>query len=67
MKLKAIVQDEDTKDLELCDNDFPNKFLGIYIPDICQGLSFNPLHEVVYANQQISLIPCCLEERANNV
>ena len=67
IKLKAIVRDEDMKDPELCDNVFPNKFLGIHVPDICQGLSFNPLYEVVCANQQISLVPCCLGERANNV
>ena len=51
IKLKAIVQDEDTKDPELCDNVFSNKFLGIHVLDICQGLSFNPLHEVICANQ----------------
>ena len=67
IKLKAIVRDEGTRDPESCDNFFSNKFLGIHIPDICQGLSFNPLSEVVYADQQIPLIPCCLGEMTNNV
>ena len=47
IKLKAIVRDKGTRDPELCDNVFPNKFLSIHIPDICQGFSFNPLSEVV--------------------
>ena len=50
IKLKAIVRDEGTRDPELCDNVFPNKFLSIHIPDICQELNFNPLSEVVRAN-----------------
>ena len=67
IKLKTIVQDEGTRDLESCDNVFPNEFLSIHVPDICQGLNFNPLSEVVHADQQISLIPYCLGEIANNV
>ena len=47
IKLKAIIRDEGTRDPEMCDNVFPSKFLGIHIPDICQGLSFNPLSKVV--------------------
>ena len=66
IKLKAIVRDEGTRDLP-CDNIFPNEFLGIYVPDICQGLYFNSLSKVVCANQQISLVPHCLGEGANNV
>ena len=50
VKLKVIVQDEGTRDPEPCDNIFSNEFLGIRIPDICQGLSFNPLSEVIRAN-----------------
>ena len=43
IKRKAIVQDEGTKDPKLGDNVFPNILLGIYISDIRQELSFNPL------------------------
>ena len=67
IKLKSIVQDEGTRDLESCDSVFPNKFLGIHVPDICQGLSFNPLCEVVCTDQQVSFIPHCLGERANDI
>ena len=55
------------RDPESCDNVFPNKFLGVHVPDICQGLSFNPFSEIVRADQQIRLVPCYLGERANNV
>ena len=48
-------------------NIFPNKSLGIHVPDIHQWFSFNSLGEVIRADQQISLIPCCLRERTYNV
>ena len=44
------------------DNIFPKKSLGIHIPDIWQWFNFNPLGEVIRANQQSSFIPCCLRE-----
>ena len=46
---------------------FPSKSLCIRIPDICQWFSFNPFNEVIYADQQISFIPCYLRERTYNV
>ena len=49
IELKAIIRDEGTRDLEPSDNVFPNKFLGIYIPDICQGFSLNLFSEIVRA------------------
>ena len=67
VKLKAIVPDEGTRDLEPCDNVFSNEFLCIHVLDICKGLYFDPLSKVVYADQQISHIPYCLGEGANNV
>ena len=67
IKLKSVVQDKGTTDPKTCDNVFPNKLLGIHIPDICQGLSFNPLSKVVRADQLIPHIPCYLGERVNNV
>ena len=67
IKLKNVVQDKGTRDPKTRDNVFPNKLLGIYIPDICQGLSFNPLSKVVHANQLIPLVPYYLGEKVNNV
>ena len=51
IKLKAVVRDEGTKDPEPGDNVFPDKFLGIHVPNICQRLDFNPLGEVVCTDQ----------------
>ena len=50
IELKTVVRDEGTRDSESSDNIFPNKFLGIHIPNICQRFSFNPFGEVIYAN-----------------
>ena len=50
IELKAVVQDEGMRDSESNDNVFPNKLLGVHVPDVCQGLDFNPFGEVVYAN-----------------
>ena len=49
------------------DNIFLNKSLGIHVPDICQWFSFNPLGEVIRADQQPSLIPYCLRERPYSI
>ena len=55
IKLKTIVRDECTRDSKPSDNIFPNESLGIHVTNICQWFSFNPLGEVVCADQQISL------------
>ena len=34
IKLKTVVRDEDMRDSKPSDNIFPNKSLGIYVPDI---------------------------------
>ena len=67
IELKTIVRDEGTRDSKPSDNIFPNKSLGIHIPNICQWFNFNPFGEVIHANQQIPFIPCCLRERTYNV
>ena len=67
VKLKVIVRDKCTKDPKPCDNVFPNEFLGIHVPNIYQWLSFNLFSEVFRADQQISLVPCCLGKRTNNI
>ena len=67
IELKTVVQDESMRDSKPSDNIFPNKSLGIHIPDICQWFSFNPLGKVIRADQQILLIPYCLRERTYNV
>ena len=50
IELKAVVRDEGMRDSESGDNVFPHKLLGVYVSDICQGLSFNPFDEVVRAD-----------------
>ena len=50
IELKAVVLDEGMRDSESGENFFPYKLLGIHIPDVCQGLSFYPFGEVVYAD-----------------
>ena len=67
IKLKTVVRDECTRDSKPSDNIFPDKYLGIHVPDIGQWFSFNPLGKVICADQQPSLIPCCLRERSYNV
>ena len=67
IKLKSIVRDEAMRDPEPGDNVFLDKFLGVYIFDVCQGLGFNPFGEIVCANQHISLVTCYFGERANNI
>ena len=67
IKLQTIVRDEGTRDSKPSDNIFPNEFLGIHITDICQWFSFDPFSEVIYADQQISLISRCLRERSYNI
>ena len=67
IELKTVVRDEGMRDFKLSDNIFPNKSLGIHIPDICQWFSFNPFNEVIRADQQIPLISYCLREKTYNV
>ena len=50
IKLQAIIRDKGTRDPKSGDYVFPNKFLGIYVPDICQGFNLDPLSEVIRAN-----------------
>ena len=50
IKLKAIVQDEEMRDLEPGNNVFPNKLLGVHIFDICQRFSFNPFSKIISAD-----------------
>ena len=50
IKLQTVVQDKGMKDPKPSHNILPNKFLGIYIPDIRQGFNVDPLSEVVCAN-----------------
>ena len=51
IKLKSIVRDEGTKDLELGENIFPNKLFGVNISYIRQKLGFNPFSEIFCTNQ----------------
>jgi len=47
IELKVVVQDKGMRDSESGDNIFPHKPLGVHVPDVCQGLNFNPFGEVV--------------------
>ena len=67
IKLKSIVQDEGTRDPEPGDNVFSDKLFGISISDIHQGLGFNLFGQIVRADQQISFVPCCFREKADNI
>ena len=49
-KLKPVVRDESTRDLELGDDVFPEKLFGINVFDIRQGFSFYPFGEIVRAD-----------------
>ena len=48
------------KDPEPSDNIFPNKSLGIHVPDICQWFSFNLLSEIVPTSKYL-LVPTALK------
>ena len=50
IELKAVVRDEGMRDSESGDNIFPHKLLGVHVPNVRQGLSFNPFGEVVCAD-----------------
>ena len=67
IKLKSVTRNEGTRNSKSSDNIFPNKSLAIHVSDIRQWFSFNPLGEVIRADQQISFIPCCLRERTYNI
>jgi len=51
IKLKAVIQDEGIKDLKLSNDILLDKFLSIHIPDVGQGLDFDPFGEIVCADQ----------------
>ena len=67
MKLKVIFRDKGMGDSKPSDNIFLDKSHGICIPDIYQWFSFNPLGEIIRADQQLSLIPYCLREMPYNI
>jgi len=51
IKMQSVVQDEGTGDSKPSDNILPNEFFGIHIPNIRQWFCFNPLGEVIRADQ----------------
>ena len=50
IKLKAVVLDEGVGDPKSSNNVLPDKLLGVHIPDIGQGLGFDPFGEIVHVN-----------------
>ena len=51
IKLKAIIRDEGMRNPESSNNTLPDKPFDIYILDISQRFSFDPLGEIIYADQ----------------
>ena len=51
IKLKAVIRDEGMRDPKSSNNVLPDKLLGVHIPDIGQGLGFDPFGEIVRVNQ----------------
>ena len=50
IKLKVVVQDEGVGDPKSSNDVLLDKLLGIHIPDIGQGLGFDPFGEIVRAD-----------------
>ena len=67
IKLEPVVRDKGSRDPEFCNNVSPDKPFSIYVSDISQWLDFHPFGEVIGADQQISLILCCLGEGTYNI
>ena len=51
IKLKAIILDKGTRNPESSNNTLPDKPFDIYIPDISQRFKFDPLGEIISADQ----------------
>ena len=51
IELKAIIRDKDMTNPESSNNTLPNELFDIYIPDISQRFSFDPLGEILCANE----------------
>ena len=44
------------------DNASLDELLGIHVSDICQRFGFDPFSEIISADEQISLVPCCFRK-----
>ena len=55
------------RDPEPGNNVFPDKLLGVHVPDVYQGFSLNLFSKIISADQQIPLVSHGLEERANYI
>ena len=64
VKLEAVVRDQGVRSPEPSDNIFPNKLLDIDVPDVCQRLSFDPLCEVIGADEKKFLVSSRFGERS---
>ena len=67
IKLQSVIRDKRMRDPKPSDNILLNEFLSIRISNICQRLNFNPLCEVICADQWKSLIPYRVREGTHNV
>ena len=67
IELESIIRNKSSRNSKSCNNVLPDKPLHIYVPDVRQGLSFNPFGEVVCADQQILLVSYGFRKKADNV
>ena len=51
IKLKAVIRDEGIRDPKSSNDVLLGKLLSIHIPDVGQGLGFDPSGEIVCADQ----------------
>ena len=51
IKLKAVIRDEGIRDPKSSNDVLLGKLLSIHIPDVGQGLGFDPFGEIVCADQ----------------
>ena len=67
IKLKIVVRDKSMRSSEARNNVFPNEFLSIHVPNVGQRFSFYPFGEIIGADYNVPLIPCCFKERIDNI
>ena len=61
--MEAVVRDQGVRGPEPSDNIFPDKFLDIDVPNVCQRLIFDPFRKVIGADEKKLLVPGSFGER----
>ena len=67
IKLKAIIRDEGMGNPESSYDILPDESSDIYISDISQRFSLDPLGKIICADQQVLFVSKCFRERTYNV